>query len=515
MLRVSMLGKLRRPQQDVWTEVVFANLGFVILLPVLAYFGRLLAFQTESMIFFLSLTLLLMLVWVPVSWLVVTGSLFNPYTLFFIAAVLFNGGQALLDIIPFGKDFHANDYGAVSLFQINVENKFSPEIYLQTLFLVTLGLAAFHTGGLLSTSSYQRTSSRREAEEEDKVLTVKVLRLVAWGLLAVSLVPFLLLIRGALTLVWTSGYFVYLQDFGEAFPAALRILAFFIVPACLFLLAGSKNIRSNIAISALIVLVYSSTLIFVGARQQAAMLLIGFAWIYHRCIRPLPQAVLLIAGSFMLFIVFPIVSAVREVSGERRFSLGALLDALFSIQNPIFAIISEMGYTMMTVAYTINLVPSYRDFDVGRSYAWSLFSIFPNLFWETNPASIHAALDDWLVQTLAPTLANLGAYSFGYSFIAEAYLNFGWFGTPIALGIMGYLLGRLVVWADGSADPAKIAMVGSFTSYFLIYARGESLEVVRLIVYYAFVPYLGVCVLRALMRQQLYAIAVRFRDSYK
>jgi hypothetical protein len=101
----------------------------------------------------------------------------------------------------------------------------------------------------------------------------------------------------------------------------------------------------------------------------------------------------------------------------------------------------------------------------------------------------------------APQMADVGGYfTFGFSFIAEAYFNFGWYGAPLALGIMGFFLGRFFLWADKSNDPAKIAMVGAFTAFFLIFARGESHEVVRYIVWYSLIPYAGVCGLRLLMQ---------------
>jgi oligosaccharide repeat unit polymerase len=492
-----MPDKRRWRRREVWAIVLSINSLLLLLLVLfftLIYSNPTFDISAEPAITLVSVVLLIAVVWSLISWRAVTGSLFNPYAMFLIAAALFNGGQVFLDIL------HLGEHSVSSYSQwgdpLNVRDKFSSATYLQTVFLVTLGYIAFHTGGLLSVPSYS-LAAPREVATSTLFLTARALRLVGWGLLAVSFIPFLVLVKIALTLVATGGYATYLRDFGESIPGVIRILAFFIVPSCLFLLAGSKNMRTNIIISVVVVLIYSSTLYFVGNRQAPAMLIVSFAWVYDRCIRPLPRLPLVLGGGFMLFVLFPLIAQLRGVGGEKRFSLDTLSHTLLSTDNPIVASISEIGYSMMTVAYTISLVPSYRPFDMGGTYLYSFLSLIPKLFSDTVIA--HAALDDWLIQAVAPSLSYLGAFSYGYSFIAEAYINFGWLGAPFALGVMGYLFGKFVVWADKSADPARIAMVGAFTSFFLIYARGEALEIVRPIAYYAFIPYLAVYGLRMML----------------
>lgn len=496
-----MSDKRRLRRREVWTIVLLIN--SLLLFVLLSFFALVQSNPTfdlpaESMIPRVSVVLLAVVIWSLISWRAVTGSFFNPYALFLIAAALFNGGQVFLDIFHLVDEHYVTTYAP----GLDVRDKFSSETYLQALFLVTLGYVAFHTGGLLSASSYRLVSPREEATGSE-LLTARALRLVAWGLLAVSLIPFLVVAKVGLALAWTSGYQGYLRDFGESVPGAPRILAFFLVPSCLFLLAGSRKIKTNIAISVSILLAYSTTLFLVGNRQFAAMLLISFAWVYERCIRPVSRVSLLLVSGLMIFIIFPLLAAVRGVTGENRFSLEVLSDTIQLNGNPIVASISEMGFSMMTVAYTISFAPSYWDFKMGETYLYSLLGVLPNLFWDVHPATTHAALDDWLVQAVAPSVGNLGAFSFGYSFIAEAYINFGWVGAPFALGVIGYLLGKLMVWADRSADPAKIAMVGAFTSFFLIYARGNTLEIARPIVYYALIPYLAVYLLRMMLSKDL------------
>jgi len=89
----------------------------------------------------------------------------------------------------------------------------------------------------------------------------------------------------------------------------------------------------------------------------------------------------------------------------------------------------------------------------------------------------------------------------GFSFIAEAYLNFGAFGGPVLLGFTGFALAWLFLKADGD-DPAKHAFAASFLAFLFVFARGESAIVVRGLVWYAVIPYLIAGLMTIRSRQQ-------------
>jgi oligosaccharide repeat unit polymerase len=499
--------------------IMSVNLFILVLLILSALVYSILAsgVPEELMIFLLSVVLLMVFIWSLWSWYVSTNTLFNPYVLFLIAATLFNGGHAFLRIFRLDEPGGMLEGGFVSV----VHGAFSSQAALRGLFLVILGLVAFHTGGLLSVPTYRRDPLKEKARAESTPPRAYALRLIGWGLLTISLIPACLILKDSIALATSSGYFATLtQDPTYGIDAAPQKLADFIVPASLFLLAGSKGHPFKITLSTLIALGYSLPFLFVvGSRNQAVMFLCAYAWVYHRTIRPLPKILLLGAGSVLLFIVFPLVRVFRDVVfGESRFSPTTFLDAYLSIDNPLISLFAETGNSMQTIVYTIGLVPDHREFDMGASYLYSLSTIVPNLFWEVHPARAHGTLGQWLFQMAAPQMADVGGYfTFGFSFIAEAYLNFGWYGAPLALGIMGFFLGGFVLWADKSNDPARIAMVGAFTAFFLIFARGESHEVVRYIVWYSLIPYAGVCGLRLLMQPKFHEareIASQIRGNH-
>jgi oligosaccharide repeat unit polymerase len=176
-----------------------------------------------------------------------------------------------------------------------------------------------------------------------------------------------------------------------------------------------------------------------------------------------------------------------------------LIDSFFSIDNPAVRIISDMGTAMKTVAFTLELVPRIRPFDLGLGYGYAFLAVIPNLFWGIHPTAAHGLAADWLVWAVAPGYAALGG-GFGFSFIAEAYLNFGWLGIAPVLGLVGFLFGKLVMWAQGTNEPVKLATAASFLAFFLLYARGEAGLVVRPLIWYALLPYILVHVLSRLKK---------------
>ena len=144
---------------------------------------------------------------------------------------------------------------------------------------------------------------------------------------------------------------------------------------------------------------------------------------------------------------------------------------------------------------------------MGAGYMYAALAVIPNLFWDVHPAMGHGIYAVWLVQTVEPLLAQVGG-GLGFSFIAEAYANFGWPGTPLLFMIMGFLLVRIVVWAEWGDRPARSAMLASFLAFLLFFPRSESIVVFRALLWYGFLPYCMALVL------QTYRISRRARRGF-
>lgn len=462
------------------TGIILGQVVILLFLMGMAGANFLYGFDPDTYIFPACVFLVLMSAWSLYSWKRTAGSLFDPYVLFFVAAVLFNGGQALLEV------FHLNEYGMLARYN------FSSDTMLRTLYLVILGLAFFHFGALINAWRKGKKKNLRNshADTERAYSTEKALLRVGWILLCVAFVPTVLVFKEAIQIVLSRGYFGLYETAPDiGLSGWHNVLSAFIVPASLLLLAGST--RSTVArgSSVAVIGVYVLIMLFFGWRSKAVMSAVAYLWLWHRTVRPLPATVIAVVGTSAFFL-FPVIKIIRDIPGSERLSLPLYLHQFFLLDNPIIATVSEFGITMRNVAFTVDLVPLTRPFALGLSYLYALLTLVPNLFWAIHPSQAYH-LGTWLTSTVAPRYFAAGG-GYGYSFLAEAYLNFGWLGLPLALGLMGYYYSKFTLWAQRQDDPARLAVVACFLSFFLFFVRAESMSVVRPFVWYSLIPYMAV-----------------------
>ena len=430
-------------------------------------------FKADDLIYPASLFVLLITVWSLWSWNLFNKSLFDPYSLFLISVTAFNAGQAFLEV------FHLNENGILG-------GAFLADTILKSLLLVAMGISGLHLGALVSAGTIKEP---RSCGRTVRSIPTLYLRWVAWPMLLIA-IPFrLVAARDAVGVVLSSGYSgLYQQTAITGISAAGNVLSEFWIPGAIFLLAGSKKWLPGVIVAAIVIVLNTLVDFFLGARSAAVLPLIAFAWLCHRHVRRLPAGLLVAVVIAMLVVVFPIVFGVRNMSGPERLSIGNLKDASLSIDNPAIATLDEMGGSLATVAYTVELVPSARPYDCGIDYLYAASTLFPNLFWDVHPAVARGLLSSWLVWEVDPFFAEAGG-SYDFSCIAEAYLNFGWIGVPAVMLILGLLYSKFVLWAQRSRDPLKLAMVATYGVFFLKYARTEACWIVRPLVWYALLPY--------------------------
>lgn len=446
-------------------------------------------FQSERLLYSGCVFFLLLALWSFWSWNLTTKRWFDPYLLFLLSVILFNGGLTILEV------FHLNK--VIFLEGLSSGDLFSYDISFKTLYLVTFGLATLHFGALVSA-----VAANRKIRGEDPLdslsskLPLRDVYRVGRILLFISVLPALIYLRNNLEIVLEGGYIaLYQQSIEGGLSSSFVILAQFLFPGAYFIIvAAPKNSKLRI-FAVIFVLLYSGINFFIGARSAAVMPLIAMLWLWNSTVRPLPKGFLFGIALLLLGVVFPLVAGIRNQVGS--FSLEILLVTFTSIDNPILSTVAEMGSSIRTVAWTIQLVPDVRDFALGTTYLKGVLILIPNVFGAArNPILTmfgYDIQDYWLAREVDPDFAMRGG-SFGFSLIAEAYLNFGW-AAPLALGVIGLLYGRFVTWAVNDRDPAKMAIIAIFVSSFLFYARGSSELITRPLVWYTLFPYLLVRVL--------------------
>ncbi len=132
-------------------------------------------------------------------------------------------------------------------------------------------------------------------------------------------------------------------------------------------------------------------------------------------------------------------------------------------------------------------MPDARTFEAGATYIGAFANAIPMVGW----ARPYGFGSEWLAWTIKPDWAANG-FGFGYSFLAEAFLNFGWAGIPIVSFLIGAFAVFLMRWAG--RDPARLVVVAVFIPSFLFFARGESIDLIRPLLWRGLFPYAALMV---------------------
>jgi oligosaccharide repeat unit polymerase len=436
----------------------------------IVFAGLLFEIRADSgVVYDLCLALTVMLAWSMWSWWWTTRTLFDPYGMFMTSLFLFSSGQALLEVAGL------NAQGMLG-------GRFDNETLVATLYMVLVGVSFTHLGALLAVKN-RTTSPPAKWSTADAL----ALRTVGWALLAVSIAPSALLLVDRGGVVLSGGYAaLYQRVVSTGFAAGPEVLALFIVPAALFLLAGAAGRRREKVTATIVIAFHTFGQLFLGYRSTAIMPACAFLWLWNQCERKIKPAWIAVAALFTMVVVAPISRETRALEGLERIKLETLITSYKSLENPVVSSISEMGGSLGTVAYTYTLVPAARAFDYGVGYAYAFLTVLPNFFWGLHPTIAHGKASEWLVATVDPYAASHQG-GLGYSCIAEAYLNFGWVGVPIVMGLVGFGIAALTSWG-AKGNRTHVAMVAVLTAFVLRFPRDESASLVRAVVWYSWLP---------------------------
>ena len=430
-------------------------------------------------------------VWLTISCYMVCREIYHPYFLFLLSALLFNGGQIILT----GMGIEA-----VGL----VFNQFSSATVLQTIILILESLIMLHMGVLLFLSGH----SESDQPLYDEKLTLSAARNTGYALIITTAIPYLALIVRQLS-ASAEGYAGLYTIDDSPLLSLESVASNLFLSGILFSLAGTrpgqKPQRWLLALSAFDI----SASLFVGTRARAMMFACALLFVWTRRIGRIPKA--LTAGIVgCALITVPAVSVMRDLPIADRLSPAAVMNNLPENTNPAIAVLSEMGLSFLTTAYTIDLVPKERPYEWGMSYVRAILFTTPGLgrLLKTDDKPIVLAL--WLIAQIDPINAmNNGGY--GFSFIAEAYLNFGSIGGPIACLALGLLVAYLSFRKN---DALSVAFVGCSLLVMPFFSRGESISAFRSIVYQCIVPSAAaVYVIRQAKANRSRAVADRGRGT--
>ena len=387
-------------------------------------------------------------------WKKSSGELFSPYVFFFIVAFAFCCGQSIgwifeLDMGP--KDmWNRSDHGITKY------------LLCEGLLYSTIGLSAFHLGALIVNNTFHKEIIKYKAE--DVVATYKQIG----KLMILIVIPafFAKMLMNIIT-VSSGGYGAIYTRNTSYITTLISIISDYYQPCLLILLIAYKEnyLYRRTIIAMMLVDVIAA--LYIGGRSGAVMSILGIILAYHSYIKRLTiKGLLILLGlGYVIVIILDIVAVTRGESGR---TIGDIfVSASHSDSSVIGSFIGELGWSITSVCWTMELVPSLSDYRYGTSYLVSLLSWIPTpLFGNVHPVTIYGELSWWLQNSLRLP------YGPGFSMMAEAYINFGWFGG-IALFFEGTIMSKLL--ARVPCKRAQEDVIGSTFQIMIIMILTKSL----------------------------------------
>lgn len=428
---------------------------------------------------------LLVFVWSIWSWYKLRRELLCPYIFFLMVAFVFMFGQSMLKTlrIPIsGRDLH---------------QMYPLTIMLRANLFTVLSLLALHIGSL----SFCRVKGRDNSDSSKSFIidssstTYKAISIVGYCLFFISVGPMLIDLYKKVILVNAFGYRILYEE--SLMETGLSkwdsLFTQFFVPSLICLFLSSRKSKAQRSFASCGMVLYSLVYLYLGGRGKAIIVLVTLILMWHYTVNPIKALRALISALFGVLVlsILPVLRQLRNITGK---TLEDYIDMfLLSIgnENLIVQTLSEMGSSMFPLINVMLLVPDSYPFRFGTSYLYSFTTVIPNLgMWKIHPAVSKANLGIWLKDVLGLS------YGPGFSFAAEAYINFGWFGI-IVLFILGGFYGWFFSLVDKKQDnPAILVFV--FTVFVLVtmITRNSFIGTVRAFLYVSLPLYIAIMLVR-------------------
>lgn len=418
-----------------------------------------------------------------IIWKKHTGKFISLFLFYLLSYYIFTMGQSLLQL--FGIEFKfANIY-----MQVNEATMIKAHVF--TIFCI-----AFLFEGALIAVQNKNKKTKKEKYLTDNFLSKNIIGQVGIVLFLGSVIPMCIYL-GKLLLAYGSGGYAFAFESVSNSSGLMRIISKiypFCVPSLVMIIVSYNDDRKKIAqiIMGTIGVLY----FFIGERTGAASILLSLFILDSQLKESKNKktskssTIKIILLVLALAVLIPAVGALRNSSD---LSFNSLVGEVkeHGILAGITDTIATMGYSEFPLGKTMEIVPYYKNYAYGQSYFFALLAIFPNLIGGTHVSVKYAGLAQWLMNALHMS------YGPGYSYPAEAWYNFGWFGC-LFMFIIGYVFCKFMyIPSNRKMDAISLYISVAFFLQTVTSPRRELMTVIRLVGYYVFIPILLMFLLKS------------------
>ncbi len=448
------------------TKLNIIYTGILLFIIYAIYYGNISQYTLHTLCV-LGVFSLIQLIFILTSWYKLTKSFFDAYIIFIVACYAFNLSQPILEI-----------FDAVSPARsIITHYEYQLDMYCQATFISLYFILAFHLGAILIYN--KRIEAKSKLDYYSFMLTLKSIFIIAFFFAIISFPGYMYNSIINMVAAATDGYgAIYAESIGTI--KIFDLIGEFYVPSiiCLYFYSECTN-KYKLTILSIIFLTIIVPPLIIGGRTGMMVILSIILLIYVLFHHLSMKKILIIASScYCVFALFAILAGTRS-SGISNLSSGNLYDEKKG--NPVLFTLSEMGASIQPLMRTMYIIPNSQDFRYGESYMYAVSTIIPNIgIWKIHPATKHSNLGNWLKDYY-----NL-PFGPGYSIVAEAYYNFGYYGF-IMMFFLGCGFTKIFLYAQKRfilSSPIRTVMAIVFLWLTVKMVRNSFEFVIRAIFYY-------------------------------
>lgn len=366
-------------------------------------------------------------VYILITWYKQKGKILDLYTIIITFLFLFNYGQCFL----WAFNIHENtEIGLGNSYGIGNFN--DTEIIISQIISIT-SIFMFHVGS----SFCQKFNKSNKIENKKNHLKsiYDVSKILSIVVVPVTLFKLFLEFKISAQYGYSSLYYGDIATTGIVTEMINRLFY-----PCIFGLMIGSNFNSKINKIVLgIMLIYFSLSLASGDRGAWAYAILIFIFIYNEYIKKIGLMgfiKLTVLGIVLLNMVTAIVS-VRNTG----ISFESVSEALKIKNNPIIKTIAEMGGSMQVQTTLVR--NGYDIYPYGNTHIFAFLGIISDKVIKFLGIN-YVNLSDWFSQEYL----GLNDWGAGFSIVGENLINYGPYGAPIAMLVIGYIFTSLIYLSE-------------------------------------------------------------------